>query len=98
MKKIFKVAITLILLCMPVLVIFSFMNKSFDLGGIIYSVENVPIIKDFNELTSLLNDLPNIETFIDFTEYIANLLKIGMRVLFVDPITTIVYVFKVLFG
>lgn len=98
MTKIFKVVLTLILLCMPVLVIFSFMNKSFDLGGIIYSVENIPIIEDFNELSSLLKDLPEINDFSDFAEYTANLLKIGAQILFVDPVTTIIYVFKVIFG
>lgn len=98
MTKIFKIFLYLILLCMPVLVIFSFMDKNFDLGGIIYSVENIPIIEDFNELSSLLNELPQINDFKDFAEYTANILKIGAQILFVDPVTTIIYVFKVLFG
>lgn len=98
MKKLFAIVFAFIVLITPMLVIFSYTGRSIDIGAMLYNLTNIPIIKSFMDLPNEFRDFSNGSGILDFIEQINEVVALAFKILVVDPLTSVIYIFRWLFG
>lgn len=114
MTKLKSTFIYLIIFLMPLLIISVFVGRDFNISSVIYGLESLEIVEDFNDLKELVkfNDLQLDWTFdlswdsleklvsniFDIFKIIIQVIHVSFQVFVIDPVLTIIDIFNLLYG